>query len=644
MRNGIHLALLSLITLLVSAAPAAAQNASTAGTLELYPTIQSVGVRLGFAGDANANATAHLEWRAQGAAAWKLGVPMSRITNSRFAGSVLWLTADTPYEVRAVIDDPDGGAIASGSVRTRANPVTTPTGATWWVATNGSDANAGTSGAPLATLSAAAGKASPGDQIRVRPGVYHQTFSTGRSGTAAAPIHLVADAPGVILDGSDPAYLKRGDWLDEGGGVFSVPYTGTTMLVAADSLQRLYHQAGVAALKAGANGVAQGYTVASGRLYVRLEDGSNPAGHTLHVARYNQAIYLGNSYWRASGFEVRYYGTGTSGGGIVVFGADGCVVSGNDVHTYGGKGGIYLRTGTTNAVIERNTLRDGRISLWPWAATKSHDEEIIGILNRGLKGNVIRSNVIYGGFDGIDVNAGADENQGSECDVIGNSMTNLGDDAVETDDISGINLRFMHNQIDRVFSGFSIAPNAQGPEYVLYNTITNTGRGGFKLSLSSSGQNWICHNTLTGDAAGIPAVHPSGVYSNMHFRNNVLVGNGIAAVSDDAGESAGGNDFDGDLVWANVSTLFRWKGVNYSTLGSLQSATGFESHGRTGDPLFVNAAAGDYRLKSGSPGIDGGMFLPGINDGYQGVAPDMGAFEFAAGPDRSRPAPITDLK
>jgi parallel beta-helix repeat protein len=645
MRHGIPLASLSLVAWLVAAAPAAAQNAATAGTLELVPTLQSIGVRLGFTGDLNGNASAHLEWRPSGSATWKVGVSMDRITNSRFAGSVLWLSPATSYDVRAVIDDPDGGATASGTVTTRANPIATPTGGTWWVAVNGNDANNGSSGAPLATLAAAAGKASPGDQIRVRAGVYYQTLSTGRAGTASAPIHLVADGPGVILDGSDPAYLNRSDWQNEGGGVYSVPYTGTTMLVSADSTQRLYHQADVPSLTAGANSIAQGYTIATGRLYVRLEDGSNPAGHTIHVARYNQCINVGNSYWRVAGFEVRNAGTSTSGGGIVLINADGCSVSDNTVHTYGGKAGIYLRSGVTNAVVERNEVYDPRISTWPWASVKAHDEEIIGILNRGQKGNVIRNNHVHGGFDGIDDNAGTtDENQGSECDISDNTMDHLGDDAVESDDISAINLRLLHNTIDHVFSGVSVAPNTQGPEYILYNTITNTGRGGFKFSLSGTGQTWICHNTLSSDAAGIPAVHPSGPYSNMHFRNNVLTGDGIAAVDDDAGESATGNDFDGDLVWANVSAFFRWKGVNYSSLATLQSATGFETRGRNGNPMFVNAAAGDYRLQPGSPAIDGGIVLPGINDGYLGAAPDMGAFETSAGPDVTRPAPITDLR
>ena len=85
---------------------------------------------------------------------------------------------------------------------------------------------------------------------------------------------------------------------------------------------------------------------------------------------------------------------------------------------------------------------------------------------------------------------------------------------------------------------------------MLFNTITNYRRGGFKFSNTSTGHVWICHNTVRSNVAGKPAVWPSGPYSNMHFRNNILVGNGIGAVNDDANESQTGNDFNGDLIYS----------------------------------------------------------------------------------------------
>ncbi len=633
------------LALLLLAGPAAAQNASTPGTLELYPTLEAVGVRLAYAGDADGDATARLEWRALGAPAWTAGMAMTRIGGPRWAASVLWLSPDTDYEVRATIDDPDGGGSAAGTVRTRPVPQRLVTGRTWWVAVAGSDSAAGTSGAPLRTLQHAADLAQPGDEIRVRPGLYLQTLDTPRSGTASAPISLIADAPGVILDGADPAYLSRGDWRDDGGGIFSVTYAATARLVCADSLMRLYHQASLAALQTDANAVTQGFAVEGGRLYVKLEDRSSPNGHRMYVARSNVGIMVDQAWWWIEGLEIRHFGTGSGGAGIRLAGAAHAVVTGNHIHTLGGRG-IFLNALASDCLVERNLCRDPRIGGWPWAATKGHEEEIQGISQRGGRGVVIRSNTVDGIFDGIDAGDGTlDENVAADTDIHGNTITGVADDALETDLVAGINLRVWGNRVDRVYSGMSIAPISSGPEYVLYNTITRTQRGGFKFSLSGTGHAWIAHNTVTSDVAGAPAVHPSGPYSNIHFRNNILVGSGSAAVSDDAGESATGNDFDYDLLYTTYPALFRWKGVNYSTIAALRTATGFELGGRSGDPLFVAAGAGDYSLQAGSPAVDGALRLPGINDRFFGAAPDMGAWERAAsGPDAIRPAPVTDLQ
>jgi hypothetical protein len=626
------------------AAPAAAQNASTAGALELYPTFQSLGARLTYTGDANANATAHIEWRVQGAPVWQTGVDMTRITNSRWAGSVFFLNADTPYEVRAVITDPDGGGSTSGTVRTRREPVQATPTRTWWVATNGSDANPGDSSRPFATIQAAANVAQPGEEIRVRPGIYYQSLDTPRAGTATQFISLVADAPGVRIDGSDPAMLQRTDWRSEGGGVYSVAYSGTStpLLVCADSLQRLYHQASITDLQAGANGVAQGFTISAGRLYVRLEDGSSPNGHVMHVARYNDGFYVDTGYWSIGGFDLRYFGDGSGGAAIHVNNANGCWIWGNTTFAIAGKG-IWLRGNSNDNLVERNLCVDPRVSTWPWAASKNHDEEIQGISAYSRRGNVVRFNTCRGTFDGIDGGDTGTENDGADMDVHDNFITQVADDALEIELLDAINTRVFRNRVDDVYSGFSIAPNYVGPMYVLYNTITNYRRGGFKFSISSNGQTWICHNTLASTVSGAGGVHPSGPYANKHFRNNIFMATGVTTIDDDAGESGTGCDFDGNLHYANFSVLIRWKGVDYATLAAFRTATGFETSGRSANPLFVSVPNGDYSLAPLSPAIDAGIRIPGINDHYNGAAPDIGAIEAGAGPDLTPPAAIKDL-
>ena len=48
------------------------------------------------------------------------------------------------------------------------------------------------------------------------------------------------------------------------------------------------------------------------------------------------------------------------------------------------------------------------------------------------------------------------------------------------------------------------------------------------------------------------------------------------------------------------------------------------------NPLFVDPAAGGigFRLQPGSPAIDHGQVIDGVTDGFQGKAPDAGAYEF----------------
>jgi hypothetical protein len=642
--------------LALSSAPCAAQNGSTADSLQLYATFECIGARAFYSGDADSDAIAHLEWRESGGPSWRRGVDLTRLSGSRWAGSVLWLRSKHVYDVRAVIEDPDGGSTIQGTITTREERAFALAGRVWWVAPNGSDLDPGTSTRPLVTIQAGVDRANPGDEVRVRPGIYDQTVDITRSGTAALPIRLIADAAGVILDGSNPADLMRGDWRDDAGGVFSIPFTDTTRLVCADSLQRLYRRVTVAGIRADSGGIAQGWAVESGRLSVKLEDRSSPNGHLMHVARFDQGIRVRAAHWFIEGLEIRCFGTTYNGqdpnevppAGILLDGAYDVIVRSNHVHTIGGRQ-IYTLRGGGECVIENNLLRDPRIGGWPWSATKGHEEEIQGVSIRGGRGHVVRYNTVDGTFDGIDTtNEFGDENSGADCDLHHNVVHGVTDDGIEPEAMAAINVRIWRNRVDDCFGGMSIAPITEGPIYILYNLLTDFRRHGFKFSHETDGHQWICHNTVQTDAANQPAVFPSGRYSNVHFRNNILVGTASPAVDDDPGESATGNDFDGDVLWSTTPTFFRWRGVNYTSIATLRAATGFEMSGRAANPQFTSSSADDYRLLPTSPAIDAGLVLAGINDGlYVGAAPDAGALEFGApldaGPTPNRATPALRL-
>ena len=78
-------------------------------------------------------------------------------------------------------------------------------GADVFVSPAGDDAGPGTLQRPFRTIQHGVDALEPGDTCYVRAGVYRESLTLGRSGTAEAPIRLRA-YPGedVLLDGTEP--------------------------------------------------------------------------------------------------------------------------------------------------------------------------------------------------------------------------------------------------------------------------------------------------------------------------------------------------------------------------------------------------------------------------------------------------------
>jgi Right handed beta helix region/Protein of unknown function (DUF1565) len=650
---------LAFVVLALLARPAFAGNdTSLPAAPELYPTLECVGLREVYVGDDNQDATAHLEWRAAGATAWKRGVDLTRLTNNRWAGSILWLTPGTSYEARVVVSDPDGGATSPiASVTTRPEPTVGTISKTYTVATNGSDTNPGTATAPFRTIGKAVSVVQPGQEIQVQPGTYYESIDTPRSGASGAFIHLTGQ-PGAILDGSDPSLLHTA-WTNEGGGIYSIAWSKPACrLVYADSTQRLFYQATLANLQSNAFGVSQGFAVENGRLYVKLEDGSDPgaAGREMHIARYATGVTVDQDWWHVSGLTIQYYGIDRyTGIGVDVSASANNWIANNVIYGAAWRGIFIRNAGSNDNLIEQNRIADGRLAQYPWLAVKSKDnairyEESPGISMAGQRGNVIRRNIITGMFDGLDGKEGQ-EFYVCDTDWQQNLIQNCGDDVIEVDDGDGINLRFFGNTTQGTYNGISVAGTASaGPMYVLYNLISEI-KYKQLLKLKCDRTVWFCHNTfadLNPGSSGLSSVWPVGLVNNCHWRNNIMIGNTSAASEAESGEAGTGDDFDGDLLYViGSSNLFRWGTPYYKTLATLQAGTGFESHGKVGNPMWTNPAAGDYHLLPGSPAIDAGVIVPGIDDmRFAGKAPDIGAFESGTVPsfDTTPPAAINDLK
>jgi hypothetical protein len=91
------------------------------------------------------------------------------------------------------------------------------TGQTFYVATNGSDSNAGTQSAPWRTIQKALNTLQPGQRALVRAGTYDESLAMDRAGTSSAPI-TVENFPGEkpILDATSTHALRvngSGAWF-----------------------------------------------------------------------------------------------------------------------------------------------------------------------------------------------------------------------------------------------------------------------------------------------------------------------------------------------------------------------------------------------------------------------------------------------
>lgn len=299
------------------------------------------------------------------------------------------------------------------------------------------------------------------------------------------------------------------------------------------------------------------------------------------------------------------------------------------------------------------------------ASSDSLDGE--GIELKRTSGHIIAYNSITNVADGVSA-------CGVNCDIYGNDIHDVSDDLIEPDE--GLaNVRVFGNRLHNSHhNGLSFQPMNSGPWYFLRNQLVGFGEDALKFRWDTDLNHFdrivFMHNTVvnTGLLFNVEADGMSFAVS----RNNLWVSATDGRIWKISGASTDPfafpfswkTDLDYDGFFWGSAAPFKYLGTNHASVPAFTAATGQEAHGRaiTRDTCFTSfnvpgpaptpVPAQLMTLKAGCEAVDTGQVLPnindGINDGFLGAAPDLGAYELGAalpqyGPRTARPVVWTDL-
>jgi hypothetical protein len=288
--------------------------------------------------------------------------------------------------------------------------------------------------------------------------------------------------------------------------------------------------------------------------------------------------------------------------------------------------------------LDNRNLQGGAIRIESWANGNPHhirfkNAEIVGgpngIANEFLNGPQAISATasvpgLIGGneFINLTIHGGGDSGDFYYGFYI-NSPDNL---------IDGCNIYDVAGAGIQIYSSYGTESNGN---VIRNNTIHDITRSGdwraWGVIVANGNGNTLYNNVIYG--IGLAGYGNAGISlqagTNTNVYNNTLYG------------SVAGGIYVGQVSQARVinNIIYRNSGGNYINYGSGTQ----ESNNMTSDPGFLNAAGGDFRLRSGAAAIDQGVYLGDVRVDKAGVsrprgsAYDIGAYEYDSGGSSSPP-------
>jgi hypothetical protein len=291
--------------------------------------------------------------------------------------------------------------------------------------------------------------------------------------------------------------------------------------------------------------------------------------------------------------------------------------------------------GTNTAKLMRNFYIADNLFEGPSTWPRSKGIESARAIQVSGEGHVVCHNRIRGFGDGIDIMW---DTPNRAIDFYGNEISECTDDAIEMD-YGMTNVRCFRNRITNCFQGVSAQPAYGGPCYVFRNVMYNLEYTPFKLHNHTAGV-LLMHNTAVKSDTPWP-LYTSAQVTHAFSRNNLFVGTS-GRYGMEFSPPMVDCDLDRDgFAGGPFENFARWNGQVYESFEGFRRGSGIERHSvllgssafasgleapadhRDRFPLTVN----DLRLAAGSEAVDAGVVLPNVNDGYEGPAPDLGAYE-----------------
>jgi hypothetical protein len=452
-------------------------------------------------------------------------------------------------------------------------------GTVYYVATSGSDSNAGTQAAPWRTIQHAATTVKAGDTVNIRAGVYNEAVTPAVSGTAAAGSITFQSYPGetATIDGTG---LKVTNGQSGLVNINNRNYIIVSGLEIRNFTSTSDSQVPIGIYVSGADSYIQ---LLSNHVHnittTAPANANNCASNALGIAIYGSSAPASINNLTISGNEVDHNKTGCSETvtlngnvesftvtgnlihdnnniGIDAIGFEGTspqaaydqarngTISGNTVYnitSYGNPDygnayaadGIYV-DGGTNIVIERNTVHDADLNI---ELASEHKGKLTSYIT-------VRNNLVYhGNSNGISI-GGYDSKRGGtdHCTIVNNTLY-----ANDTQQTGSGEFQVQYYATNNVFKDNIIYAGAS--QDLFFNNYTNS------------------------------ESNPVDVDYNLYYSTDAA-----------------------DAQWI-------WNGKTYTGFAKYQSGAGKDAHSSFANPQFISTSTPNLDIASGSPAINTGVVL-----------------------------------